>query len=73
MELLQQMNDEGLLNVFANTEGGIDQYLALVTQDSSMLIETSTASTHDPRRPVGQHHAPSRRASTSTRRRSTAA
>lgn len=45
MEFLQQMQDEGLLNVFANTEGGIDQYLALVTQESSMLLETSTAST----------------------------
>ena len=44
LELLEQMNDEGLLNAFANTEGSIDQYLALATQDSSMLIETSTAS-----------------------------
>ena len=44
LELLKQMNDEGLLNPFANTEGGVDQFLALVTQDSSMLIETSTAS-----------------------------
>jgi sn-glycerol 3-phosphate transport system substrate-binding protein len=41
---LKKMNDEGLLNVFANTEGSIDQYLALATQQSSMLIETSTAS-----------------------------
>src|SRR5690606_7707910 len=32
-------------NAFANTEGSIDHYLALVTQESSMLIETSTAST----------------------------
>jgi sn-glycerol 3-phosphate transport system substrate-binding protein len=45
MEFLTRMQDEGLLNVFANTEGSIDQYLALVTQESSMLIETSTAST----------------------------
>ena len=45
MATLQQMNDEGLMNAFAATEGGIDQFLALVTQDSSMLIETSTAST----------------------------
>jgi sn-glycerol 3-phosphate transport system substrate-binding protein len=45
MATLTQMNDEGLLNVFAATEGGIDQFLALVTQDSSMLVETSTAST----------------------------
>ena len=42
--LLQKMNDDGLLNAFANTEGTIDQYLALATQQSSMLIETSTAS-----------------------------
>jgi sn-glycerol 3-phosphate transport system substrate-binding protein len=41
---LQKMNDEGLLNAFADTEGSIDQYLALATQQSSMLIETSTAS-----------------------------
>jgi sn-glycerol 3-phosphate transport system substrate-binding protein len=40
---LQQMNDEGLLNAFSSTEGGIDHYLALATQDSSMLIETSGA------------------------------
>lgn len=45
MESLVSMNDEGLLNVFANTEGGIDQYLALITQESSMLLETSTAAT----------------------------
>ena len=36
-ELLKQMNDEGLLNPFADTEGSIDHYLALVSQDSSML------------------------------------
>jgi sn-glycerol 3-phosphate transport system substrate-binding protein len=42
---LKKMNDEGLLNAFANTEGSIDQYLALATQQSSMLIETSAAST----------------------------
>jgi sn-glycerol 3-phosphate transport system substrate-binding protein len=41
---LQKMNDEGLLNPFADTEGSIDHYLALATQQSSMLIETSTAS-----------------------------
>ena len=45
MEFLVRLNDEGLLNVFSNTEGGIDQYLALITQESSMLLETSTAST----------------------------
>jgi sn-glycerol 3-phosphate transport system substrate-binding protein len=45
MEFLRQMNDEGLLNVFSSTEGGIDHYLALVNQQSSMIIETSTATT----------------------------
>jgi sn-glycerol 3-phosphate transport system substrate-binding protein len=45
MTFLQEMTDDGLVNVFANTEGGIDQYLALITQESSMLLETSTAST----------------------------
>jgi sn-glycerol 3-phosphate transport system substrate-binding protein len=40
---LQQMNEDGLVNAFASTEGGIDQFLALVTEESSMLIETSTA------------------------------
>jgi sn-glycerol 3-phosphate transport system substrate-binding protein len=41
---LKQMYDEGLLNAFADTEGSIDHYLALANQQSSMLIETSTAS-----------------------------
>jgi sn-glycerol 3-phosphate transport system substrate-binding protein len=45
VEFFQRMNDEGLLNVFSATEGSIDHYLALVQQQSSMLIETSTAST----------------------------
>jgi sn-glycerol 3-phosphate transport system substrate-binding protein len=45
LERLRQMADEGLINVFANAEGGIDHFLALVNQQSSMLIETSTAST----------------------------
>ena len=40
---LKKMNDEGLLNAFADTEGSIDHYLALATQQSSMLIETSGA------------------------------
>ena len=35
---------DGLLNPFAVTDGSIDHYLALVTEQSSMLIETSTAS-----------------------------
>jgi sn-glycerol 3-phosphate transport system substrate-binding protein len=37
------MNDEGLLNPFADTEGSIDHYLALVNRQSSMLVETSVA------------------------------
>jgi sn-glycerol 3-phosphate transport system substrate-binding protein len=45
LELLRTMDDAGLINAFASVEGGIDHFLALVTQDSSMLIETSTAST----------------------------
>jgi sn-glycerol 3-phosphate transport system substrate-binding protein len=43
LALVKRMNDEGLVNVFASTEGGVDQYLALATQQSSMLIETSGA------------------------------
>ena len=42
---LDQMNSDGLLNAFAATEGSIDHYLALVSEQSSMVIETSTAST----------------------------
>ncbi len=44
MEFLVRMNREGLLNLFSSTEGGINHYLALAQQNSSMLIETSTAS-----------------------------
>jgi sn-glycerol 3-phosphate transport system substrate-binding protein len=43
LSFLKQMDDDGLLNVFANTEGSIDHFLSLVQQQSSMLIETSTA------------------------------
>src|SRR5215207_6162320 len=43
LTFLQDMDDEGLLNVFANTEGSIDHFLSWVQQQSSMLIETSTA------------------------------
>ncbi len=53
---LKKMNDEGLLNAFANTEGSIDQYLALATQQSSMLIETSDGLDHHRRRSGRQHH-----------------
>ncbi|MCU1371251.1 MAG: ABC-type sugar transport system, periplasmic component [Ilumatobacteraceae bacterium] len=41
---LKRMNDEGLLNAFPVTDGSIDHYLALINEDSSMLVETSTAS-----------------------------
>jgi len=41
---LKRMNDDGLLNPFPVTDGSIDHYLALITEDSSMLVETSTAS-----------------------------
>lgn len=41
---LDQMNKDGLLNAFPVTDGKIDHYLAVVQQQSSMLIETSTAS-----------------------------
>jgi sn-glycerol 3-phosphate transport system substrate-binding protein len=44
MQWLADMNAEELLNPFPVTDGGIDHYLALITQQSSMLIETSTAS-----------------------------
>jgi len=44
LQLLRKMDDEGLVNVFANTEGSVDHYIALAAQESSMLIETSTAS-----------------------------
>lgn len=50
LTLLKKMNDEGLLNPFASTEGSIDHYLALLPPEtgpaqSAMLVETSTAST----------------------------
>jgi sn-glycerol 3-phosphate transport system substrate-binding protein len=40
---LQGMQDDGLLNAVRQTEGGIDQYTAMATQQGSMLLETSTA------------------------------
>jgi sn-glycerol 3-phosphate transport system substrate-binding protein len=45
LSFLQKMNDEGLLNPFANTEGGYNDFLALVNGQSSMVIGTSTAAT----------------------------
>ncbi len=44
LQSLADMNEAGLLNPFTVTDGSIDHYLALVTEQSSMLIETSTAS-----------------------------
>jgi len=41
---LDQANKDGLLNPFPVTDGSIDHYLSLVTGQSSMVIETSTAS-----------------------------
>jgi sn-glycerol 3-phosphate transport system substrate-binding protein len=44
LAFLDAMNDEGLLNVFTNTEGNIDHFLALAQEQSSMVLETSAAS-----------------------------
>lgn len=44
VDWLDTMNKEKLLNAFPVTDGSIDHYLALITEDSSMLVETSTAS-----------------------------
>jgi len=44
LEELKAINDEGLMNPFPVTAGNIDHYLALVTGQSSMVLETSTAS-----------------------------
>jgi sn-glycerol 3-phosphate transport system substrate-binding protein len=42
---LKEMADEGLLQGHSATDGQINQYLAVAQQNSSMLIETSTAAT----------------------------
>jgi sn-glycerol 3-phosphate transport system substrate-binding protein len=42
---IKGMADEGLLQGHSATPGQINQYLAVAQQDSSMLIETSTAAT----------------------------
>lgn len=44
LKQLQDLDKEGLLNSFPVTDGSIDHYISLVNEDSSMLIETSTAS-----------------------------
>ncbi|MEO6989636.1 MAG: extracellular solute-binding protein, partial [Aquihabitans sp.] len=41
---LQDMQKDGLIETFPVTEGSINHYLALAQEKSSMLIETSTAS-----------------------------
>jgi sn-glycerol 3-phosphate transport system substrate-binding protein len=41
----KQMNDDGLLEPIAATEGQINQYLAIASRKSSMLIESSSAAT----------------------------
>ena len=47
LELFVKMKREGLINIFPNTPGSIDHYLALIAKPpvSSMLIETSAAAT----------------------------
>jgi sn-glycerol 3-phosphate transport system substrate-binding protein len=48
LELLswfQDMQDDGLLNPIPSSPGQIDQYLAIATGTSSMLIDTSSAAT----------------------------
>jgi sn-glycerol 3-phosphate transport system substrate-binding protein len=44
LETLARMKKEGVINPFPVVDGKIDHYLALITEQSSMLIETSTAS-----------------------------
>jgi sn-glycerol 3-phosphate transport system substrate-binding protein len=44
LTFLDEMDDDGLVNLYANTEGGIDHYLAVLQEQSSMVIETSAAS-----------------------------
>lgn len=40
-----KMNDDGLLEPIAATEGQINQYLAIASRKSSMLVESSSAAT----------------------------
>ena len=42
LTLLKQMKKEGLLQAFSDTDGQVNQFLALASQQSSMTIETST-------------------------------
>jgi sn-glycerol 3-phosphate transport system substrate-binding protein len=42
---LDEMNRDGLMEPISNVEGGIDHYLALANQTSSMTVESSTAAT----------------------------
>lgn len=41
----KKMNDDGLLEPIAATEGQINQYLAIASRKSSMLVESSSAAT----------------------------
>jgi sn-glycerol 3-phosphate transport system substrate-binding protein len=43
--LLQEMQDAGLIVATSNTPGQIGHYLAVASEDASMVIETSTAAT----------------------------
>ncbi|MCU1498042.1 MAG: ABC-type sugar transport system, periplasmic component [Acidimicrobiales bacterium] len=47
LRFLVKMKQEGLINLFPNTPGSIDHYLALISKppQSTMLLETSAAST----------------------------
>lgn len=45
LKLLREMKDEGLLQAFSDTDGQVNQFFALASQESSMTIETSTAAT----------------------------
>lgn len=45
LALFKRMQDEGLVETVPKTAGNIDQYLALATQKSSMLFETSASAT----------------------------
>jgi sn-glycerol 3-phosphate transport system substrate-binding protein len=42
---IKSMSDDGLLNVIPDTQGQVDQYLAMAQGTASMTIETSTAAT----------------------------
>jgi sn-glycerol 3-phosphate transport system substrate-binding protein len=45
LDILAAMDDEGLLNAVPGVEGDFDHYFAMGLQQSSMMVETSTAVT----------------------------